>query len=351
MMGDRRTTAHRRHAACLATLAGILLAACSLVPASAQAGTTKTFRPVHKTRHALVFAPRSVRDADAVVRARVRLRNRRTHALSLRRVSARRVRKAIERSSRLRVKKPKRARGKLKLKLKNPPGIPPPPPPPSDGTIPSSWTRFASFESNLNAGTDHGWRIDSPFSVTRTSEVGGTDGTSAAKIVTNGGNTGCSCPRMTYENGFSYGAGADVWIGGSWRVGDPAKLAWSRLMNLGHYEGSADPDNWYLALMVRNSGMEVVARRFDTDSGSSVLMQPRAIPQGRWFSVDIHLRLSHTAGQALTEVYLDGSLVASTTARNMMAGGPLHFYNAGLPYFWNGNGKTTVYFDEPRLVG
>jgi hypothetical protein len=225
-----------------------------------------------------------------------------------------------------------------------------PPPPPDSGSIPASWTRFTSFETDLNSGTDYGWRTDSPFSVTRTDEAGGTSGSYAAKIVTNGGNTSCSCPRMTYD-GLSFGAGADVWIGGSWRVADSSKLAWSRLMNLGHYEGSADPDNWYLGLMVRNSGMEVVARRFDTDSGSSVLMQPRAIPQGRWFDVDIHLRLSPYDGQALTEVYVDGARVSTSTARNMLAGGPLHFYNAGLPYYWDGNGSNTVYFDAPRIKG
>lgn len=225
------------------------------------------------------------------------------------------------------------------------------PPPDGGGAIPTTWSRFASFESDLNAGTDFGWRADSPFSVTRTSEAGASDGANAAKIVTNGGNTGCSCPRMTFEDGFSYGPGEEVWIGGSWRVTDPSKLAWSRLMNLGHFEGSADPDNWYLALMVRNSGMEVVARRYDTDAGSSVLMAPRAIPQNRWFDVDIHLKLSATSGQALTEVYIDGQLVASSTAQNMIGPGSLTFYNAGLPYFWNGNGNTTVYFDEPRLRG
>ena len=29
---------------------------------------------------------------------------------------------------------------------------------------------------------------------------------------------------------------------------------------------------------------------------------------------------------------------------------PLHFYMAGLPYFYPGNGNTTVYFDAPRLT-
>ena len=220
--------------------------------------------------------------------------------------------------------------------------------PPASATA----TRSASFESTLNEGSDFGWRIDYPFSVTRTSEVGGAEGNYAARILTNGGNSGCSCPRMTFQDGFSYGPGDEVWIGGSWYVTEPSKLAWSRLMNLGHFEASGDPDNWFLGLMSRGGDeMTVVARRYDGDAGQSVLMAPRPIPQGRWFDVDLHLKLSPESGKALTEVYLDGRLVASTTTRNMVSWRPVHFYNAGLPYFWNGNGNTTVYFDAPRLRG
>ena len=216
--------------------------------------------------------------------------------------------------------------------------------------MPTDWTRFTSFESDLDSGTDFGWSADAPFSITRTSEAGAADGSSAAKIVTNGGNTGCSCPRMTYGS-LSYGAGQDVWIGGSWRITDPTKVKWSRLMNLGHFEGAADPDNWYLALMVRDSGMEVVARRYDTDAGASILMASRAIPVNQWFEVDVHVKLSPNNGEALTEVYVDGALVATSTNRNMLSTGTLHFFNAGLPYFWNGNGNTTVYLDAPRVRG
>ena len=219
------------------------------------------------------------------------------------------------------------------------------------GSIPTSWRRFASFENDLNFGTDFGWRLDSPMTVTRTSEAGGTFGNYAAKIVTNGGNSNCSCTRMTFQDGFSYGPGADIWMGGSWYVTAADKLSWSRLMNLGHFEASGDPDNWYLALSSRDPGqMEVVARNYNTDTGQSVVMDPRPIPQGRWFSIDIHAKLSPTDGQALTEVYLDGNLVSHSTKRNMWSDRPLTFYNAGLSYFYPGNGNTTVYFDGPRLT-
>jgi len=216
-------------------------------------------------------------------------------------------------------------------------------------TPPATATRYASFESTLNRGIDVGWRVDYPFSVTRTNAVGGAAGDYAARIVTNGGNSGCSCARMTFQDRLAYRRGDTVWMGGSWYVTNPEKLAWSRLMNLGHFEGSGDPDNWVLGLLVRESGMSVQARKYDSGVGRSVLMTPRAIPQGRWFDVDVHLRLSPISGKARTEVYLDGQLVSSTRKRNMLSRRRLTFYNGGLPYFWPGNGNTTVYFDAPRL--
>lgn len=321
--------------------------ACGLVlllgSVPADAALVKTFKPINKTHRALIFAPASVKRADAVAGAVVRLRKP-SAKTRVRRIGVDRVRRLIDRGRKLRVKRPREARGELRLRLK------PPAPTGPAGEIPTEWSRSASFESDLNSGTDYGWRADSPFVVTKTGEVGASDGSSAAKIVTNGGDSGCSCPRMTFDR-LGYGPGDDVWIGGSWRVADATRLDWSRLMNLGHFEGSDSPDNWYLGLLVRDSGMEVVARRYHTDTGQSVLMRTRAIPENRWFDVDIHLRLSRTSGEALTEVFIDGELVSRSAARNMIGPGPLHFYNAGLSYFWDGNGRTTVYFDSPRVAG
>lgn len=208
----------------------------------------------------------------------------------------------------------------------------------------------ASFESSLDDEPDLRWRVDAPFSVTRTNEAGAAAGEYAAKIATNGGNSDCSCPQAFYD-GFSLGEGDEVWIGGSWLVPEPSKLARSRLMNLGRYESAGGPNDWYLGLRVDDSGhMAVVARNYRTDVGSTVLVIPNAVPKDRWFSVDLHLKLSPGSGQALTEAYFDGQLVASTTQRNMLSDEPLRFYGGGIPYFWPQNDNTTVYFDVPRVI-
>jgi hypothetical protein len=216
--------------------------------------------------------------------------------------------------------------------------------------VPDQWDRTVSFESGLNREVDFGWRADSPFRLTRTDEVSGADGSYAAKIVTHGGASGCSCPRMTFQDGFSYRRGDEGWISGSWWIPNPSRLAWSRLMNLGHFESSSDPDNWVFALLVRKSGMSVQARSYHSRRRVSVLMPARPIPRKRWFRVDIHFRLSPRDGNAETDVYLDGDLISSSRKNNMWAPRPLTFYNAGLPYYRPGNGNTTVFFDAPRLT-
>ena len=220
--------------------------------------------------------------------------------------------------------------------------------PPPSSAVPAIWRRTASFETSLDEGTEFGWSVPSPFNVTRTSQGGAADGSYAAKIVTNGGSSGCSCPRMGFEDGFSYRPGDEVWISGSWKIPDPSEIAWSRLMNLGHYEGSGG-DNWYLALESTKAGSFQVS--YAPYGPPSVTVLPaRPIPVNRWFRVDLRFKLSPRDGQALTEWYIDGELVGSATKANMRNSKPLHFYNAGLPYFWPRNGDTTVYFDAPWLA-
>ncbi|MEO8092083.1 MAG: hypothetical protein ABI726_05175 [bacterium] len=158
---------------------------------------------------------------------------------------------------------------------------------------------------------------------------------------------------MTFRDGFSYGSGDEFWMRGSWYLPDPDKVYWSRLMNLGHFEASGDPDNWVLGLFREDfepNAVKLVARSYGSETGRSDLTPAIPIPTAQWFTIKVHAKLSPTDGQALTEVYKDGELVSTSTQRNMWQNSPLHFYTAGLSYFWPGNGNTTVYFDAPRLT-
>ena len=145
------------------------------------------------------------------------------------------------------------------------------------------------------------------------------------------------------------GEADDVWVSGWWRIPNPRRVYSSRLMNLGHFEGDGDRDNSYLGLeSVKRRTMQVVFAPYGAPL--TELLPPRRIPNNRWFQVDLHFVLSPVAGDALTEWYMDGELVGSTTASNMYNAKPLTFFNAGVSYFWPGNGGTTVFFDDPKLT-
>jgi hypothetical protein len=223
----------------------------------------------------------------------------------------------------------------------------------SSPRTPVEWRRSASFERSLNRRTD-GWNLPplpqvSGFTITRSSEVGGATGSYAAKIVSHGGNDGCSCPRMRFEDGFRYAPGREVWLRGSWYFPDPSALTWSRMMNLSAYRDDAATD-FYTGLVIegRAGRMLVRTRRYHSTAGQRLVFPSRRIPVGRWFTVVLHLKLSPRDGRALNEWYVDGRLVGRNTVANMHNAQPMNVFQGGMPYFLEGI-RTTVYFDGPGL--
>jgi hypothetical protein len=248
----------------------------------------------------------------------------------------------------------------------DPQPLPLPSPAPSGGPL-STWRQANSYESAsdfslLSPGewVDNTWRTAAGFDVARTSERGGVEGAGhyAVKVTDNGGaHDDCACPRMKFEDGHAYGAGDEVWIEGSWLIPDPSKIGWSRLMNLSHWtpDGATNNTNWIAGLVIREPGtMQVTARSYNSDDWITTFYGPVAIPRNRWFTVDLHFKLSTADGQALTEVYLDGERVAASTKRNMFSPAPLTIYQGGAPHLYGPNGPsaagTTIYFDLPRIA-
>ena len=327
-------------AACFGVTATVFLS----LPGAASA-ERRVFHGKGAGRYSVVFSVRGV-DAQGLSRARVRIRG------YSRRVRLSGLRRALRRS-RVRIHVPWRVARRAKRVLRH-------------GTraqrravrlivvsarerAPAragSWTRMSSFESSLNEAVDYGWNVPAPVSVERTSERGGAGDRFAAKIVTNGGNAGCSCPRMTYDKLPNGKPGDDIWIGASYLIPDPSKLTWSRMFNLAHYV-SGDT-NWYLGLTTRGDAgnMHLAFAPYHGSETDIVPAQP--IPANRWFDVDVHLKLSPTDGQALTQLFVDGKKVAESTTANMLNSSPLTFYNGGLTYS-NQGVDTTVYFDRPRV--
>jgi hypothetical protein len=155
---------------------------------------------------------------------------------------------------------------------------------------------------------------------------------------------------MSFEDGFRYKAGREVWLRGSWYLPDPSALTWSRMMNLSAWRDDPSSD-YYTGLVIegRAGRMLVRTRRYDSTAGQRLIFPARRIPVGRWFTVVLHFELSPRNGRALNEWYVNGRLVGRNTVANMHNRRPMHAFQGGMPYFLNGV-ETTVYFDNPGLA-
>jgi hypothetical protein len=82
--------------------------------------------------------------------------------------------------------------------------------------------------------------------------------------------------------------------------------------NYGIYQAGAD----YGGIEVWHDGRaRLMLGKYRNDPGF-VLAGPIALPEGRWFRLLVHQRLSDQPGRALSEVFLDGRLVARSRQLN-----------------------------------
>jgi hypothetical protein len=140
------------------------------------------------------------------------------------------------------------------------------------------------------------------------------DGTHAA-VATYDGGTGNGYARAI-EN-VSWSGTQDVWYGAAFLLptGYEASLQGGndimRWDNWGRYGSAAD----YGGVELWSDGKaRVILGKYTNDPGT-VLDGPFTLPEGRWFWLEVHQRFSTGAG-ALTDVYVDGALVAHSTAPN-----------------------------------
>lgn len=115
----------------------------------------------------------------------------------------------------------------------------------------------------------------------------------------------------------TWGADDDVWYGGAYYLpqgyqasvkGGDDLLRWD---NWGTYGSGAD----YGSLELWSDGQAHMVMGHYTGDGHE-LGQPFKLPEGRWAWIEVHSRFSATPGQALTEVYIDGRKVFSSTQPN-----------------------------------
>ncbi len=139
------------------------------------------------------------------------------------------------------------------------------------------------------------------------------EGQRSAKATYNGGG-GNGYARTQEE--ISWKAGDDVWYGASFFLpsGYKSKLQGGndlmRWDNWDTYNSSAD----FGGVALRSDGRSrILLGKYN--SSDSEVTPAFDLPEGRWFHLEVHQKLS-TGSDALTEVFLDGKKVASSTKPN-----------------------------------
>jgi Bacterial Ig domain/Polysaccharide lyase len=117
----------------------------------------------------------------------------------------------------------------------------------------------------------------------------------------------------------AWNAGDDVWYGAAYYLPSGFKAAMQQEVALQRWDNysSYGPDADIGGIVIW--GSDKLARLKICKYSSSIetlLTSGFSVPEGRWFWLEVHQRLSATSGSALNEVYLDGARVASSTTAN-----------------------------------
>jgi hypothetical protein len=181
-------------------------------------------------------------------------------------------------------------------------------------------TAASASVSGLSAALDGG--SFSEFS--QTNALHGTLSLSEAHVF-DGGPSAHATYEGNGENGYARGIwnvnwqdGEDVWFGAAYYL--PVGF-------LGNVQGQVDLvrwDNWSLypseadwgGVSIYGSDHRARLLRFGAGRPSDTLVGPTTLPEGRWFTLEVHQVRSSQSGSALSELYVDGKLVGRSTAPN-----------------------------------
>jgi hypothetical protein len=140
---------------------------------------------------------------------------------------------------------------------------------------------------------------------------------------------GARAMRATYS-----GQGANGYIRGIWNVnwtdGDDVWFGAAYYLPVGFHDniqGQVDLvrwDNWTLfpddadwgGVGIYGSDHRARLLRFGAGRPNETLVGPIDLPEGRWFTLEVHQRRSAVDGEALSELYIDGQLIGRSTKAN-----------------------------------
>ncbi|HMJ96003.1 MAG TPA: hypothetical protein VK486_09130, partial [Thermoleophilaceae bacterium] len=139
------------------------------------------------------------------------------------------------------------------------------------------------------------------------------DGVRSAKASYNGSG-GNGFARTWFEVHFK--GGSDFWYGGAFYI--PSKKAmpcWYSLMRWDNYI-TYGSDGDVGGIEISTSGRARLMREDYSAKNYAVLTREFDLPEGRWFWLEVHQRLSDRDGDALNEVFLDGRRVDQSRMAN-----------------------------------
>ena len=145
------------------------------------------------------------------------------------------------------------------------------------------------------------------------------DATSAAAVYSGGGQNGFA--RGIFDT--SWVEGDDVWYSAAYYLPEGFHASMQGQVALMRWDDwpshPVDRASSGIVIWGRDKRARLVRELLPAGSSDSELSPSFELPEGRWFWLEVHQRLSSGSG-AVNEVYLDGALIGRTTSPNTFAG-------------------------------
>jgi hypothetical protein len=125
-------------------------------------------------------------------------------------------------------------------------------------------------------------------------------------------NSGAGNQYQRVWQDVAWGEGSEVWYGMALLVPRTADWCWWEPVRWDNYRSFGGAGDL--------GGVRIDKGELFLDQGTYAdqqpLIGPVAVPEGRWFWLEVHQRFAATGGDALSEVYLDGTRVGASSAPN-----------------------------------
>jgi hypothetical protein len=204
-----------------------------------------------------------------------------------------------------------------------------------------SQAAVSTVQANLETGDFSQFNMGSQSSNASITNVtdNAYDGTHSGKAVYNGGTQNAYARALQSIN---WNDGDDVWFGEAVYLPAGYKNAMQGQTDLLRWDNypSYDPANANrtdtcgtlggLVIWGSDKKARFVNDHYTCNLGEEVLVGPFDIPEGQWVWFDVHQKLSQTNGAALTEVFMNGSRIGASTARNKTSATPIERIRFGL---------------------